>query len=140
MAIFLHFFVIQLFKSENMSSQFPRPMFVDNFSPFPPWCDSGIKDDSCLFTIGNDRSPCSVAEKTILSERGDVSVTHFSNVLTLNSRSFSNKTVTRSVCLVKVDEDGCVQYKRMSFKCGAAKGSISVSESIIPVELENAYT
>ena len=69
-------------------------MFLDYFSPFPPWCDSVIKDDSCLSSVGNDSSECSVNENTILGKTGDALMTESSNDLTLDSGSSSDKSVT----------------------------------------------
>ena len=77
-----------------MLTQVPRAMFVTYFSLFAPWCDSVIKDDSCLLTVGNDGSECSVDENTILSEIADASATESSNVLIVDSGSSRDKSMT----------------------------------------------
>ena len=54
-----------------MTTQVSRPMFVNYFFLFAPWCNSVIVDDGWLSTVGNDGSECSVGENTVLSETGD---------------------------------------------------------------------
>ena len=120
-----------------MSTQVPRPMFGNYFCAFAPWCNSVIVDDGCLLTVGNDGSKCPVDENTILSETGDASATESSNVLTLDSRSSGYKSVTWSDFVVSVDNDGYIEYERISSDGGTAEGLVGVSESMIPVELEN---
>jgi hypothetical protein len=121
-----------------MSAEGPRLMFVDYFSPFAPWCDTPVDDNGdCLSTVGCDGSECSVGENTVLSETGDASGTGSSDVLTLDSGSSGDKSVTWSDFVVSVDSNGYVEYERMSSEGGTAEGSVGVSESKIPVELEN---
>ena len=120
-----------------MSPQVPRPMFVDCFSTLAPWYDSVIVDDAGLSTVGNDGSECSVGDNTILTVIGDASVTGSSDVALLHSRSSSDKRLTWSNFMVSVDKDGSIEYKKMSVECRTANGSVGVSESKIPVELEN---
>ena len=100
-------------------------------------CDSIIVDDSCLSTVGNDRSECSVGENTILSDTGDVSASEFSNVSSLDSGSSGNKSVTWSDFVVSIDNDRLIEYKRIPSEAATAEGSVGVSESKILVELEN---
>ena len=120
-----------------MSTQVPRPIFVEYFSPFAPWCNSVIVDDGCLSNVGTDGSECSVGENTILSETGDASATESSDVPTLDSGSSRDKSVTWSNFVVSVDNNGSIEYERMSSEGGTTEGSVGVSESKIPVELEN---
>ena len=105
-ANFLDFFGIWVFESDTLLTQVPRPMFVDYFSPFAPWCYSVILDYGSLLTVGNDGFECSVGENTILSEIGDASATESSDVPTLDSGSSSDKSVTSSNFVVSVDNDG----------------------------------
>ena len=63
---------------------------MDYFSPFLPWYDFVIVDDSCLSTVGNNGPEFSVSENTILCEIGDVSATETCNVPALDSRSSCN--------------------------------------------------
>ena len=81
-------------ESDNLSTQVPRPMFVERYSPFAPWCDSVITDDSCLSMVGNYSSECSVDQNTILGETGDESITESSNITTLDSGFSSDNSVT----------------------------------------------
>ena len=74
-----------------MSTQVPRPIFVDYFSLFTTWCHSVIVDDGRLSSVGNDGFKCSVGENTILSETGDASVTESSDIPTLDCRSSGDK-------------------------------------------------
>ena len=120
-----------------MSTQVLWPMFVYYFSPFAPWCNSFIIDDGCLLTVGNDGSECSVSENTVRSVTGEVFVTESSDVPTLDSGSSGDKSVTWSDFVVSKDNDGSIEYKRMSAEGGTAEGSVGVCESKIPVELEN---
>ena len=120
-----------------MSTQVLRPMFVDYFYSFAHWCDCVIVDDSCLSTVGNNSSSCSVSENTILSEIGDVSVTESSDVPILNFGSFGDKIVTWSNFVVSVDNHASIECEKMSSESGTAEGSVSVSKSKISVELEN---
>ena len=115
-------------------------MFVDYFSLFPPCSDFIIKDDSCLSTVGNDGSQYSGGENTILCETGDAYVTESSYGSILDSGSYDNKSVTWSDFVVSVDNDGSIEYERMSLQCGTAEGLVGVSKSKIPVELENRQT
>ena len=120
-----------------MSTQVPRPMFVDNFSVFATWFDSVIKDDSCRLTVSNDGSWCSVGKMTALSETGDAYTTESSDVPTLDSVSPGNISVTSSDFVVSVYKDRSIDYERISSELGTTEGSVSVLESKIPVELEN---
>ena len=45
--------------------------------------------------------------------------------------------MTRCDFVVKVNNDGLIMYARMSSEGGTAEGSVGVSKSKIPVELEN---
>ena len=120
-----------------MSTQVTRPIFVDCFSPFASYCDSVIVHDGCLSTVGNNSSECSVGNNTILSETGDVSAIKFSDVPMLDSGSSGDKSVIWSDFVVSLDNDGSIEYERMSSEPGTAEGSVGVSKSKIPVELEN---
>ena len=73
----------------------------------------------------------------MLSETGDMSVTESSYVLMLDFGSSSDKHVTWSDFIVSVDNDGTINYRRMSLEGGTAEGSVGVSEFKILVELEN---
>ena len=88
-------------------------------------------------TVGNDGSECSVSENTVLSQTENTSVTDSSDVPTLDSESSSSKSVTWSDFVVSVDNDVSIEYERMSSEGGIVEGSVGVSESVIPVELEN---
>ena len=112
-------------------------MFVDYFSPFAPWCNSVIVDDSCLLPVGNDCSECSVGVNTILSETIDMSGTVCSDVPLRDSGSSGSKSITWSDFVVSVDNDGSIEYERMSAEGDTAPGSVGVSKSKILVELEN---
>ena len=79
----------------------------------------------------------SVDENIILSRTGDVSMTEFSNVPTLDSESPSDKSMTWPDVVVCMDRDGLIEYERMSSECNMAQGLVAVSESNIPMELEN---
>ena len=120
-----------------MLSHVPRPMFVDYFSSFAPWCHTVIVDKGCQSTVGNDGFKCSVAKNTIVSETGDESAIECSDVHMLDSGSSGNKSVTWSDIVVCVHKDGSIEYERMSLEGGTAEGSIGVSKSKIPVGLEN---
>ena len=122
---------------DDISSQVPLPLFVIYFSPFAPWCDCVIVDDGYLSTVANDGYECCVGENTILSETGDVSVTESSNFSTLEYGPSSDKSLTCSDLVVSVDNDGSIEYARISSKAGTFEGSVDVSESKITVELEN---
>ena len=118
-----------------MSNPVPRPMFVDDFSPFAPCCESVIVDDGWLSPVGNNGFECSVGENTILSKIADASATESSDVPMLDSGSSSDKSVTWSDCVVSVYNDELIEYERMSSEVGTAEGSVGISESEIPVEL-----
>ena len=120
-----------------MSTELPRPMFLNYFSLFTSWSYTVIVHDGCLLTTGNDSSECSIGENTIVSETGDMPATESSDVPTLDSESFDYKSVTWSDFVVSVDNNESIEYKRMSSEAGTAEGSVGVSESKIPVELEN---
>ena len=120
-----------------MSTPVSRPMFVNYFSPFAPWCESIIKDDSCLSTLGNDGSQCCVSKNIILSETGDASIMQSSDVPMLDSGSAGNKIVTWLDIVVSVYNDRSIEYDRKSSEGGTAEGLVAVSESKIPVELAN---
>ena len=120
-----------------MSTHIPYAMFLDSFSPLVSWYNSLIVDDSSLSTVGNDSSEYSVGNNTILSETGDVSVTESSDVSTLDSGSPGDKSVTWSNFVVTMDNDESIEYERMSSEAGTAESLVGVSESKIPVELEN---
>ena len=120
-----------------MSAQVPRPMFVDYLSLFPPWCVLVIVDNGCASAFSNDGSQCSVGENTTLSETEDASVTESSNVLTLDAVSSDNTSMTWSKFVVSVEQDGSIEYDRISSEGGTAKDSVGVSEFEISVELEN---
>ena len=120
-----------------MSTKVPWNMFVEYFSACAPWYDSVILDVGCLSTAGNDGSQYSVEENTILSEKGCASAPESSDVPTLDSGSSSNKSVTWSDFVVRIDYDGSIEYERMSSETGTAEGSSGVSESKILVELEH---
>ena len=120
-----------------MSTQVPWPMFVDYFSPFALCCDSGIKDDSCQLIVGNDGFECSVGANTILSEAGDTSVTESSNEPTQDCESSNDKCVSWSDFVLSVDNDRSIVQERITLEDGSAEGSVGVSESYIPMELEN---
>ena len=109
-----------------MSIQVPWPRFIDYFPPFVPWCDSVIVDDACPSTVGNDVSVYSVGENTIVSETGDVFVTVSSDVATLDSASAGDKSVTRSDFAVSMNNDGSIEYDRISSEAGTAEGSSGV--------------
>ena len=120
-----------------MLTQVPWPIFVANFSPFAPCCNSVIRDDSCLLTVGNDGSECSVSENTILIETRDASATESVNIPTLNSVSFRDKSTTWFDLVVSIDNNESVKYERMSSEGSTADGSVGVSKSKILLELEN---
>ena len=63
----INFFDTKIFELGNMSTQVPRPIFVDYFSSFAPCCDSVSVDDPCLSTVGNNASECCVSKTTIIS-------------------------------------------------------------------------
>ena len=88
-------------------------------------------------TVGNDGSECSVSKNTILSDRGDASGTESSNVPMLDSGSSGDKSVTWSDSVVSMANDRSIDYERMSSQGGTAEGLVGVSESKIPLELEN---
>ena len=71
------------------------------------------------------------------SATGDASATESSNVPTLDSRSSGDKSVTWSNFVASVENDGSIEYERMSSEGGTAEGSVGVSESKILMELEN---
>ena len=66
-----------------------------------------------------------------------MSATESSYVSALDSGSYSDKSATLSHFLVIVDNDGLIEYERMSSEGGTAECSVGVSESQIPVKLEN---
>ena len=88
-------------------------------------------------TVGNDGSTCSVGENTELSETGDASANQSSAVPMLDSQCSGNKSMTCSNFVVRVDNDGSIEYERVSSEGGTAVGLVDVSESKISVELEN---
>ena len=112
-------------------------MFVNYFSPFAPWYDSVIVDDGCLSTVGNDGSERSVAENTILSERGDSSLTEQSGVPALDSVPSADEGVTWCDFVVRVDNNGSIENERMSSEGGTAEGLDAVPESKILAKLKN---
>ena len=120
-----------------MLSQFPKPIFVDYFSPFILQHDSTIKDNSCLSTVGNDGSTCSVSENPIHNETEDGSATESSNIPTLDSRFSGDKSMICSNFVGSVDNYASIEYETMSSEGGIAKGQVGVSDSKIPVELES---
>ena len=81
-------------------------MFVDYVSPFATWSDSAIKHNSCLSTMGNDGSVCTVCENNILSEIEYALAPESSMVTRLDSVSFSNPSVTWSDFVVRMDNNG----------------------------------
>ena len=115
----------------------PQPIFVNYFPPFAAWCHSVIKDNSCLSTIGNNGSECSVGKNTILTRIGDTSITESSYVPTLESETSTDKSLPWSNFVVSMDNDDMITHERISSEGGTVKGSVSVSESKIPVKLEN---
>lgn len=68
-----------------MLTEVPHLMIVDYCSTFPPKCDSVMKDDSALSTVGHDGSEYSVSENTILTESEDASITKSYYVYLLDS-------------------------------------------------------
>ena len=120
-----------------MSTQVPYPVFVYYLSPFAPWYDSVIVDDGCLSTVGNEGSKCSVGENTALNETGDASATMASNLTTLDFGFSDSKSMIWSDFVVCVDNDGLIEYERMSSEGGTAEGLVGVSKSKISMELEN---
>ena len=112
-------------------------MVVDYFPPFATWCYSVIVVDGCLSTVGNNGSKCSVGKNTILSETGHMSATESSNVPMLDSESSTDKSMTWSDFVVSINNHRSIEYERMSSEDGTAEDSVRVSESMIPVELEN---
>ena len=130
------FFSTWPFVSDDISTQVPQLMFIDYFSLLPPWCDSVLKYNSCLSTVGSNGSQCSVGVNTILSKLGDASVTESSDVPTQDSRSSGDKSMTWSEFVDSVDNDRSIEYKRMSSDNGTVEGLLSVSKSKIDVPLE----
>ena len=120
-----------------MSTQVPQPVLVNNFSLFASRSDSIVIDNSCLSTVDNDVSECSVSRNTVLSKTGDMSATESSDMPTLDSGSFGDKSVTLSDLVLSMDNDGSIEYERMSLEGITAVGLVGVSESKIPVELEH---
>ena len=120
-----------------MSTQVPRPMFVDDFSPFTPCCDFVIVDAGRLLPVSNHSCECSVGENPILRETEDASGTEASDVPMLDSGSSGDKSVIWSDFVVSLDNDGSIEYERMSSEPGTAEGSVGVSKSKILVELEH---
>ena len=120
-----------------MLTQVPLPMFVDYFSLFISGYDSVIVDNSCLWTVGNDGSLCSLSKNTTRSETGDVSVTESSDGTKLYYGSSGDKGVSWSDFVVRVHNDGWIEYENMSSVGGTAEGWVGISESKIPVQLEN---
>ena len=112
-------------------------MFVDNFSPFAPSCDSVIVDDGYPSTVGNDTSECSMAGNNTLCKIGDVSVTKSSNVPMLDSGSSSDESVTWYDFVLRMDNDELIEYERMSSEGGPADGSVGIYESKILLVLAN---
>ena len=92
-----------------MLTQVPRPMFVDYFSAFAPWCDSGTVDNGCLSTVVNDGSKCSLSKNAVRSETRDASSTESSDVPMLESASSCDKSVKWSDFVVTVDNDGSIE-------------------------------
>ena len=111
-----------------MSTPVPRPIFVDNFSAFAPWCNSVSVDVGCLLTVGNECSECSVGGNAVLSETADASATESSNVPTLDSGSSSNQSMAGCNFVVSVDIDGSIVYERMFSECGIAEGLVGISK------------
>ena len=128
------------FKLDHMSTQVPWPMVIDYFSSFTPWCDSVITNDCCQSTVSLDGSECAIGENTLLSTTADTSVTESSDVPMLDSGSSDNKNVSYSDFVVHVDNDGSVEYERMSSEGATATGSVGVSQSTILLEFDNRKT
>ena len=110
-----------------MSTQVLRPMFVDYFSLFAPYCDAVIVDDGCLSTVGIDGSECSGGENTVPSERGNASGTESCNLFTLQSRSSGDKSVTWSDFVFRMNSAGSIECERMSSVVGNAEVSVCIS-------------
>ena len=104
-------------------------MFVDHYSPFAPWCHSVIVDNGYLSTVGNDVYECSISKNPILSKRYNESAIDSFDVCILDSVSFCNKSVTWSDVVVSMDNNGCIEYGRISSDSGTAKGSVGICES-----------
>ena len=64
-------------------------------------------------------------------------MTEFSDVLTLDSESCSDKSVTWSNFVVSVDNNRSIEYQRISSEDSTAEGSAGICKSKIPMELEN---
>ena len=64
-------------------------------------------------------------------------MTECSDVLTLDSGSSGNKSITWSACVVSVDNNRAIKYERMTLEGSTTEGSLGVSDSKIPVKLEN---
>ena len=60
-----------------------------------------------------------------------------SDVPTLDSGSSGDKSVTWSDFVVSMDNNGSFEYETISSEGSTTEGSVGVSESKIPVELEN---
>ena len=68
---------------------------------------------------------------------GDVSATENSDIRALDSGSCDNVCEPWSNFVVILDHDGSLEYETMSSGSVSSEGSVSVSGSKIPVELEN---
>ena len=67
-------------------------------------------------------------------------MTESSDVSMLDSGTSINNSVTWSDSVVSMDNDGSIEYERMSSEGGTTEGLVGVSKSKIPVELENGQT
>ena len=112
-------------------------MSVDYFSSFATCCDSVINADCCLSNVANASSRCSTSEKTIVSERGDVSATESSDVPTMESGFSSDKSMTWFNYVISVNSDALIDYDRLSSEDYTAEDLIDVSKFEILVELHN---
>ena len=71
------------------------------------------------------------------SETGDTHATESSDVYTLDSGFSITNSVTWFNIVLSMDSNGSIKSERMSSEGGPAEGSIGVSKSKIPIELEN---
>ena len=113
------------------------PIFVNYFSQFASEYNSVLYDDSCLLTITNNSSKCSVNKNTILSAIEDASITESFNVRILDYRSSSNKSITWFLYDISINNNASIKYERMSLEGGTAEGLVDLSYLKISVELEN---
>ena len=80
-----------------------------------------IKDDSCLLSVSNDGGTCSVRRNISHNERENESASEFSHLSAVDSESFVNSNMIWSDFIVSVDNDGSIEYERMSFEGGTAE-------------------